>query len=439
VIRFVAFISIITLSLTASQAIEKRISESKKTLQNTQKEKILTSRQLSKIAKSIKRAREELNRREDMLDELEKKQLESQKSYKEAIAKINRVQNKIDALDRYIRKKYDRFIRLITKQFSMVIALEQINKQSERSVILREFYEKYKEIYDKELSRLKEEIDKSKKQKLSLLLERGKLKQDIDSLVKERKEYLKKLKETQELLKSLQKSEALYRQKLKSIIAKQNLLQLTLAKLNILKKEEIEAIKRQEEERKRELAIRAKQLERLREQRAKERERARVEGRKADFSKITIPSYKPKTKVKQYGSSYQKEKVARYRGPKTIPPFRGARVVKKFGTYIDPIYKIKIFNDSITLKAPAPDTNVRTVFNGKVVYVGQNSMLGRVVIIQHANGVHTVYAGLSKISPVVRTGKRVRKGTVIGKVKKKLIFQATQNEKLINPLRLIKL
>ena len=66
-------------------------------------------------------------------------------------------------------------------------------------------------------------------------------------------------------------------------------------------------------------------------------------------------------------------------------------------------------------------------------------MLGKVVVIAHAHKLHTVYAGLSKISPFIRNGVKVKKGAVIGKVKSKLIFEATKNSKYINPLRLISL
>ena len=421
--------------------IDKRIKSSKKTLQSTESQKKQMNRQLSKIATSIQRTRKELARLEKILDKLEKEQLKGESQYKEAMGHIEKVNRQIADLDRSIKQKHDRFIQLLADQFSMIVALEQMNRKSERSVILKQFYEAYKEANDRELKQLKAAIDKNRKKKVALLLERTRLKRGIAAIVKKRKEYQQKQEESRKLLKKLAKEESLYRQKLKNIITRQNLLRLTLAKLNILKKEEIEAAKRREAERKAQLKKRAEQLKALRKQRAEERAQAKAEGREVDYSKISLPPEEPESseKVKQYGSSYQKERVARYRGPRTIPPFRGGRVVKQFGTYVDPIYKIKIFNDSITLRAPALDTKVRTVFNGKVVYVGENSMLGKVVIVQHGNGVHTIYAGLSKISPLIKTGSRIRKGTVIGKVRKKLIFQATQHEKLINPLRLIRI
>ncbi len=434
-------VALLLVSAASASRIEKKIQTSQKTLQSTEAQKQATNRQLSKIADSIEKTRKDLVRLQKILDRLEKERQKGEAQSKAALDRIAQVDAQLAQLDKSIQRKHDRFIRLLSDQFSMIVALEEMHRTSERSIVLKEFYEAYKRANDRELKALKASIDKNRRKKVALLMERTRLKRGIAQILKKRKEYQKRKEQSQALLKKLAKEEQLYRQKLQNIISRQNQLLLTLAKLKILKKEEIEAAKRREAERKAQLEARAKRLAQLRKEKAAERAQAKAEGREVDYSEVTLP---PETEekpgsVKQYGSSYQKERVARYRGPRTIPPFRGAKVVKRFGTYVDPIYKIKIFNDSITLKAPAPDTKVRNVLNGKIVYVGENSMLGKVVIVQHGNGLHTVYAGLSKISPLVKTGGRIRRGVVIGKVNTKLIFQATQHEKLINPLRLIKI
>jgi len=77
--------------------------------------------------------------------------------------------------------------------------------------------------------------------------------------------------------------------------------------------------------------------------------------------------------------------------------------------------------------------------DGKVVFAGKSSMLGKVVVVSHSHKMHTVYAGLSKIAPTIHVGSKIKKGYVVGKVSEKLIFQATKNSKHINPLKLIKI
>jgi murein DD-endopeptidase MepM/ murein hydrolase activator NlpD len=66
-------------------------------------------------------------------------------------------------------------------------------------------------------------------------------------------------------------------------------------------------------------------------------------------------------------------------------------------------------------------------------------MLGKVVVVSHSGKMHTVYAGLSKIAPNIKKGSKIKKGYVIGKVSRKLIFEATKNSKHINPLKLIRI
>ena len=49
------------------------------------------------------------------------------------------------------------------------------------------------------------------------------------------------------------------------------------------------------------------------------------------------------TGIKQIGSSYQNSNVKKYVGEKTISPLDSFSVKRRFGDYVDPIYKIKIF------------------------------------------------------------------------------------------------
>ena len=129
-----------------------------------------------------------------------------------------------------------------------------------------------------------------------------------------------------------------------------------------------------------------------------------------------------------------------YSGAKTISPLRGARLIKKFGTYIDPVYKFKIFNKSITLKASHRGSKVHSVLNGKIVFAeNSGGMLGKVVIIEHANSMHTIYAKLSRLAPGIHVGRELSAGTIIGKVDKSLMFEVTKNNKHVDPLKLIRL
>ena len=78
------------------------------------------------------------------------------------------------------------------------------------------------------------------------------------------------------------------------------------------------------------------------------------------------------------------------------------------------------------------------MFNGKVILAQETPMLENVVIIEHADGLHTIYAHLDQIAPTVRKGKRLKKGSVIGRVNDELMFEVTQKNYHIDPLQVIR-
>ena len=139
--------------------------------------------------------------------------------------------------------------------------------------------------------------------------------------------------------------------------------------------------------------------------------------------------------VKEIGNVYFKPKIAYYNGPKTIAPIQG-KIIKKFGSYIDPIYKIKIYNDSITIKPYTPESVVRSILNGKVVYIGENNDK-KIIVIKHKNNLFSIYANLDKISPLLKKGSYVKRGQIIARVKNSLEFEVTYKEKPINPIKII--
>ena len=75
------------------------------------------------------------------------------------------------------------------------------------------------------------------------------------------------------------------------------------------------------------------------------------------------------------GGGYQTSSVKRYSGARTIAPLDSYSVKQKFGNYVDPIYNIKIFNESVILRSSTPDAKVKSVLNGKVVFAKATPML----------------------------------------------------------------
>ncbi len=431
-----------------------KIAKSKENLSAASAAKKKTSRQLHRIAEDIQAAEKDIVYLEKKIDELEIDQKESEEKYAVLKTELAKSEKELAATSQALESKQQAFISLLSEQFSIVFAMEKAHAPTKESILSHEVYIAYKNHNTKMLALLKRDMEKLKKQKADKVYLRNKTKNEIARIVKKREEYAQKKAAKEKLRKKLASDEEKYNAKLAKIVDKQNSLRSTLAKLNILHTQEVnEARKRAEAEKEamrlekqRQREIReAKKLARINARKAQEalqkakteQERKKARLAVSEAKKAEQKSYKESEKVRQVNSSYQKSKTYAYRGGKTISPLPGARLIKKFGTYVDPIYKIKIFNESITLKSPAANSKVKNILNGKVVFAGKSSMLGNVVVVSHSSKIHTVYAGLSKIAPTIHVGAKIQKGYVVGKVNEKLIFQATKDSKHINPLRLI--
>jgi len=139
--------------------------------------------------------------------------------------------------------------------------------------------------------------------------------------------------------------------------------------------------------------------------------------------------------VKKIGNIYFKPQIAYYKGPKTIAPVKG-KIIKKFGSYIDPIYNIRLYNDSITIKPYKKNSVVRSILNGRIIYIGKEDNK-KIIIIKHKNDIFSIYANLDEISPILKRGSYVKKGQIIARVKDSLEFEVTYKERPINPIKII--
>ena len=228
------------------------------------------------------------------------------------------------------------------------------------------------------------------------------LKQSIAVIDKQKNKVLETKKENEKAIAQLEKEKNDYKKSLNKILNQQRSLQNTLANLNIIKRESLKP-------------------------------------KKLVAPQPTKPGSKPIPEdVKQAVAEYSPSNVARYSGERTIAPLDGYTVTKRFGPYTDPIYGIKIFNDSVSLRPNEADAKVKTVLNGKVILAKPTAMLDNVIIIEHDNGLHTIYAHLDKIAPTVEVGKRIKQGSIIGRVGKELMFQVTQRNAHIDPLEMIR-
>jgi len=64
--------------------------------------------------------------------------------------------------------------------------------------------------------------------------------------------------------------------------------------------------------------------------------------------------------------------------------------------------------------AASSGTDIKAAADGKVIFSGQKSGYGNVVILEHDHQIKTVYAHASKL--LVKEGQQVKKGEAIAKV-----------------------
>jgi len=301
----------------------------------------------------------------------------------------------------------EKLVFVIAKSVSLSVVLDEKYAQDETSVMEFEVLKTMLKKSKNQVKILSIKFVKNVEKITSLDKHAKKLEVAITSIDKKRKNVLKIQEANKKAIKKLVSARKSYKEKLKTLLKRQNLLKRTLSKLNLIK---IDEIKKKKEE----------------------KERKKAFQNKKNLLNETLP------KVKKHGSSYQAVRTKKYKGKKTIAPLDSYIITKKYGTYIDPIYGIKIFNESISLKPKEPNAKVKTVFNGKVIYADKTAVLKNIVIIEHKNGLHTIYANLSQISPNIKKGIKIKKGYTIGRVKNELIFEVTQKSYHINPIRLFR-
>lgn len=93
-------------------------------------------------------------------------------------------------------------------------------------------------------------------------------------------------------------------------------------------------------------------------------------------------------------------------------PING-KVSSKFGYRLDPFTFRRSFHKGIDIAA-SYGNGIRASAAGKVILAGYYNEYGQAVIIDHGNGITTVYGHASKV--LVKKGQIVKKGDVIAKV-----------------------
>jgi len=128
----------------------------------------------------------------------------------------------------------------------------------------------------------------------------------------------------------------------------------------------------------------------------------------------------------------------------TLKPPVGGKITRKFGKYKDPKFFTYHFHKGIDIQSK-PETEVRSVYEGKVVFSGWFKGFGQLIIVDHGGGYHTLAAQTEELTKEV--GQWVQEGDLIGRMAPEgfvkslakpsppvLYFEVRQKGKSVNPL-----
>lgn len=375
------------------------IAEKTKNLKENERIQQQLSKKLEDLAQDILSGEKNLKNLSEQINTLSSQTSKLEANIKVQNKELSTLNNQNKELLRIKSLMESKLINLMAKDFAYDLPIPEGYIEGEESFMAFELLGSLDKVLSEEIAKLSKDYEG-----VNLLIE-NKQKQ-IEQIRLNLKNYNEQLKELQSLknrqIKEINQQKTdrqIYAKKLDNLKAQQEELRATLDELKIIDKKE--QVKKQKEE----------------------------------TSKLTNNNQK----IRQIGSSYQGSSVKRYTGKKTIAPLDSFTIKQKFGNYVDPIYNIKIFNENVVLRSKKADATVKSVLDGRVVFAKNTTMLQRVVIIEHNDGIHTIYAHLDKIAPNIKVGKRVKKGAVVGRIKDDLTFEVTQKNFHINPLELISL
>ena len=374
------------------------------------------NKKLDDLAGDIIGGEKSVKQTDDKMKELIMQIAQLENSAKSAGNELDELVNQNKNLTQSQKDIQKSIVRIISDEFSFDLIMPKEYAEGEDSIIATEILSKLNSVLKDDFNALAKQYESTQNLRKTQNDKIEGIKSNLKNFKFKQAELVSLQDKQMKTLANLKRDKEIYQKQLSRLQAQQDEIRKTLEELKIV-------AKRESEEAKKALAAQKAAEAKAQKNKKDKKGEAGVSASEGD--------------VKQFGSSYQTSLVKKYSGEKTIAPLDGFTVKQKFGNYVDPIYNIKIFNESVVLSANSPDAKVKSVFNGKVVFAKETAMLDKVVIIENPNGIHTIYAHLSQIAPTVKVGAKVQKGYVIGRVQRDLTFEVTQKNYHIDPLEII--
>ncbi|MEJ2500367.1 MAG: peptidase M23, partial [Campylobacterales bacterium] len=351
-IRF-AFALLLSLAVCAgAKSIDAKISETTRNLKSFDRNYASINAKMAKTAKSILRKERTVLTQRKKIENLEAELQGKTSTLSSSRDELQALTEKQEALEARQKKLRADLAELMARIVSLTMMQDDNNTLSAETIIGEAVFKSLNAQAQKRIRQLESDYLQNRKALHSLTGKTAKLKTEIVAIEKEKRDLEKAKRSNEKALAQLRTKKKGYRKELRKLLAQKQELKKTLSRLNIIQESEAQKARNAAEQRRNEALLASKEL----------------------------------PKVKSVGSSYHKARTRRYRGKKTIAPLDSYTVLKRYGTYTDPIYKIKIFNESVSLQPKNKEAKVKAVFNGKVILAQNTPLLENVVIIEHSDG-----------------------------------------------------
>ncbi|MEE9524559.1 MAG: peptidoglycan DD-metalloendopeptidase family protein [Thermodesulfovibrionales bacterium] len=351
-------------------------------------------------------------------DDLEKKYKNIQRQIKEQKKKLAVAKNKetsfVQAIDGANR-------RLDLTHKALKIQKQRVKRTKDRIVVVKRDINEFNKMLDKQRSYLK--------RKLSSLQRYGNETTNVVAVIVSSRDFSQMIRNTHYLKKVAEydyKQIEIYRENLKKLNEKKR----NLNGLYARQKTEERELRNRNEELKNEKAYKETLLISVRKQK---------EGYRKMLRELTSASNSVRKLLEEKrANTYKLTRFALLKG-KLPWPITDGTVAKRYGSYEDPEFKTPVFRRGIYIKADEGIT-AKAIYTGKVVYADWFKGYGKVIIINHGSGYHSVYANLNEI--FFKPGDIVKRRQAIGKVGHSgtisapaLYFEIRYKGKPLNPLQ----
>ena len=387
----------------------KNIQTNEKKLENIASKADSINAKLKSLGANINSKHAKIKELERQIDALNTNINKNQKNYEAQEQIFKEMSDKQQNLNNRLNALQGELIDRVLKDMAIIMMLNQKEALSEDAIISEEVLRSLSNLAKRDIEMIVREQTLVQKDLDAAKVRIDNAKKVIGAQIKKREILHSAITAQQNLIAKMSNELRSYDDELKRLDKERVGIQKILVDLNILKKKEL-----QEQERKRRELLSQKNIK--------------------DSTKKSLPI--APLEVRQIGSSYRNVSTAKYKGAKTIAPLKNYTILTKYGPYFDPVYKMRVFNEFITLGVKKRSA-VFAILDGKVVFAKNTPLLKKVVVIEHKNGIHTIYSYLDEIPRNIAVNASVKKGATIAFVDEKLHFEVTQKDSHIDPLQLI--